>query len=211
MTKAVATILKLALVTGQRVGEIAGMAESEVELWGTNPVWTQPSRRRKNKEMNRVPLSPLAVKLLGEASSESGNSAFVFPSLSGVNPITAHAATRAISRARPDLGLAHFRVHDLRRTVATGMASLGVNPHTISLVLDHISATKGTVTSAVYVKYSFDREKRGALEKWATHLEGLISQNGGAHVGRQAHMLKVIDSDPNPATRDLPESTYDAS
>ena len=61
----------------------------------------------------------------------------------------AHAATRAIGRARPELGLAHFRVHDLRRTVATGMASLGVNPHTISLVLDHISATKGTVTSAI--------------------------------------------------------------
>jgi integrase len=67
-------------------------------------------------------------------------------------------------RARPELGLAHFRVHDLRRTVATGMASLGVNPHTISLVLDHISATKGTIIGAVYVKYSFDREKRDALE-----------------------------------------------
>ena len=54
------------------------------------------------------------------------------------------------------------------------MASLGVNPHTISLVLDHISATKGTVTGAVYVKYSFDREKREALERWAAHLSDLI-------------------------------------
>ena len=78
------------------------------------------------------------------------------------------------SRARPELGLAHFRVHDLRRTVATGMACLGINPHTISLVLDHISATKGTVTGAVYVKYSFDREKREALERWATQLEAII-------------------------------------
>ena len=42
------------------------------------------------------------------------------------------------------------------------MASLGTNPHTIGLVLDHISVTKGTVTGAVYVKYSFDREKREA-------------------------------------------------
>ena len=55
------------------------------------------------------------------------------------------------------------------------MASLGVYPHTISLVLDHISAAKGTVTGAVYVKYSFDPEKRDALERWATHLEGLIT------------------------------------
>ncbi len=88
----------------------------------------------------------------------------------------AHAPTCAISRARPTLGLDHFRVHDLRRTVATGMAVLGISPHTISLVLDHISATKGTVTGAVYIKYSFDREKREALERWVAHLSHLLKQ-----------------------------------
>ena len=56
------------------------------------------------------------------------------------------------------------------------MASLGVNPHTISLVLDHISATKGTVTGAVYVKYSFDREKRQALEQWAMYLADIVKK-----------------------------------
>jgi hypothetical protein len=54
------------------------------------------------------------------------------------------------------------------------MAALGVNPRTISLVLDHISVTKGTVTGVVYVKYSFDREKRDALERWASHIQRLI-------------------------------------
>jgi integrase len=170
MTKSVATILKLALVTGQRIGEIARMTKAEVDLTLANPMWTQPGKRRKNKEMTRVPLSPLAVLLIKEALTDSGNSPFLFPSRSGENAITAHAATRAVSRARPQLDLSHFRVHDLRRTVATGMASLGINPFTISLVLDHISAVKGTVTGAVYVKYSFDREKREALERWAVHL-----------------------------------------
>jgi hypothetical protein len=56
------------------------------------------------------------------------------------------------------------------------MASLGVNPHTISLVLDHISATKRTVTGTIYVKYSFNGEKGGALERWSAHLSGLIGQ-----------------------------------
>ena len=130
--------------------------------------------------MTRVPLSPLAVGLISDAISSSGTSPYVFPSSSRDKAITAHAATRAIGRARPELGLAHFRVHDLRRTVATGMASLGVNPHTISLVLDHISVTKSTVTSAVYVKYSFDREKREALERWATHLDGLVGLMGAS-------------------------------
>lgn len=177
MGDAVATILKLALVTGQRIGEIAGMAKAELELSGPNPMWTQPGARRKNKELTRVPLSPLALSLINEAIARSGSSAHVFPSAKakGDAPITAHAATRAISRARPLLGLDHFRVHDLRRTVATGMASLGVYPHTISLVLDHISATKGTVTGAVYVKYSFDREKRVALELWAAHLSTMVA------------------------------------
>ena len=156
MTRAVATILRLALVTGQRIGEIAGMTKAEIDLSATNPMWTQVGARRKNKELTRVPLSPLAVALISDAIASSITSQYIFPSPSGDNAITAHAATRAIGRARPELGLAHFRVHDLRRTVATGMASLGVNPHTISLVLDHISATKGTVTGAVYVKYSFD-------------------------------------------------------
>ncbi len=174
MGDAVASILKLALVTGQRIGEIAGMAKSELDLSTHNPMWTQPGARRKNKELTRVPLSPLAAVLIIEAIARSGDSAYVFSSAKGDGPITAHAATRAIGRARPSLGLEHFRVHDLRRTVATGMASLGVNPHTISLVLDHISATKGTVTGAVYVKYSFDREKRDALERWATHLSNLV-------------------------------------
>ncbi len=61
------------------------------------------------------------------------------------------------------------------------MAALGINPHTISHVLDHISITKGTVTGAVYVKYSFDREKRDALNAWAERLS-LVLSNGGLRI-----------------------------
>ena len=172
MGKTVASILRVALVTGQRIGEVAGMAKAELDL--PDAMWTQPGSRRKNKQMTRVPLSPLAVALISEAIACSSDSPYVFPSPSGIGAITAHAATRALARARPELGLDHFRVHDLRRTVATGMATLGINPHTISLVLDHISVTKGTVTGAVYVKYSFDPEKREALDRWATHVEQII-------------------------------------
>lgn len=56
------------------------------------------------------------------------------------------------------------------------MAEPGVNPHTISLVLNHISAQKGTITSAVYVTYSYDKEKRDALEAWASRVEQIISE-----------------------------------
>ncbi len=175
MSRAVATILRLALVTGQRIGEVAGMPKADIELSLANPIWTQQGSRRKNKELTRVPLSPLAAALIRDAIDHSGDSPHVFPSPTGTGAITAHAATRAISRARPGLGIDHFRVHDLRRTAATGMAALGINPHTISHVLDHTSVTKGTVTGAVYVKYSFDREKREALDTWGAQLETIVA------------------------------------
>ena len=144
MSESLAIALKLALVTGQRVGMISGMAKTELELGRVGPV--------------------------REGMARSGASGFVFPSPTGDAAIAPHAATRAMSRWRPDLGLADFRVHDLRRTCATGMARLGVPRSHISLVLDHVSVTQGTITGAVYDKYSYDAEKRAALDKWSDHL-----------------------------------------
>jgi integrase len=88
----------------------------------------------------------------------------------------AHAATKALGRARPAIGLEDSRIHDLRRTAATRMAELGMSPHTISLILNHASARKGSVTSKVYVQYSYDKEKREALAAWGRLLERLVDQ-----------------------------------
>ncbi len=173
MTRGLQLAIKLALVTGQRIGMLEGMTKSELDLSPGAAMWTVPGRRTKNSELTRVPLSGLAVALIDEAIGLSGDSEFVFPSPRGDGPITGHAATRAMSRMRGGLTVQEFRIHDLRRTCASGMAALGVNPHTIALVLDHISTTKSSVTSAVYVKYAFDKEKRDALERWAEHLTRL--------------------------------------
>jgi len=171
MTRGLKLAIKLALVTGQRIGMVEGMAKAELDFAPSNPIWTVPGSRTKNRELTRVPLSPLALRLIAEALAMVGKGDYVFPSPVGQGPITGHAATRAMSRSRAHITVSDFRIHDLRRTCATGMARLGVNPHTIALVLDHISTTKASVTSAVYVKYSFDKEKRQALETWAAHLE----------------------------------------
>lgn len=169
--------LKLALVTAQRIGEVSCIAMNELDLKSDKPVWTLPGERSKNGESHRIPLSPFAVKLIEEAKVLAKGSAYLFPShLVEDKPIGAGAATKGMQRARPVLDLGDFRVHDLRRTAATGMAELGISPHTISLVLNHISAQKGTITAAVYVKYSYDKEKREALDQWADRLERLICQ-----------------------------------
>jgi hypothetical protein len=62
------------------------------------------------------------------------------------------------------------------------MAEMGIAPHTISLILNHVSARQGTVTGKVYVQYSYDREKREALGKWGERLETIIAGLAEANV-----------------------------
>ena len=138
------------------------------------PVWVVPGRRTKNNKPNRVPLSPLALQLIAQARELAKDGPWLFPSPSGKGPMGAHAATKALGRARPAIGLEDFRIHDLRRTAATRMAELGFSPHTISLILNHASARKGSVTSKVYVQYSYDKEKREALGAWSTFLGKIL-------------------------------------
>lgn len=177
MTRATALAIQLSLVTAQRIGEVAGIAKSELDLNDIAPIWIIPRERTKNGEPNRVPLSPLAVKLLRAAMALSeGNKTWLFPSaIDPQKPIDPHAPTKAVERSRDALGIENFRIHDLRRTAATGMAKLGVNPHTISLVLNHISVRRGTITGKVYDQYSYDPEKRDALNKWGAQLAQIIA------------------------------------
>ncbi len=190
-TAALHVALKLSLVTGQRIGEVCGIAKQELTLDGPVPIWVIPRARTKNAEGHRVPLSPLAVALIREAlalqkprtddSGASFESPYLFPARAkrdkSHGPILPGAAAVAMFRGRGKLGIDHFRVHDLRRTAATRMAELGISPHTISLILNHVSASNSTVTSKVYVQYSYDREKREALERWARRLIELVECN----------------------------------
>lgn len=137
-----------------------------------------------------MPLAPLAVALIKEAlelqkqlttvDGATFESPYLFPARAkrdrSHGPIFPGAAACAMFRGWERLGIAHFRTHDLRRTAATHMAELGINPHTISLVLNHVSASRNSITSKVYVQYSYDREKREALERWGEALTKFVSE-----------------------------------
>jgi len=69
--------------------------------------------------------------------------------------------------------LDHWTIHDLRRTVATRMADLGVQPHIIEAVLNHVSGHKGGV-AGIYNRATYDKEKREALNLWAEHVTALV-------------------------------------
>jgi integrase len=178
LLKATALAMKLSLVTAQRIGEVSGIPLAELDLNEVAPVWTIAGSRTKNGEAHRVPLSPLAVRLIEEAKALAGESAWLFPAPGGKAPVDPHAATRALVRARPSIGVVDWRIHDLRRTAATMMGEMDVKPHVISYVLNHVSATKGMVTGRHYNQFTYDPEKREALTAWGARLERIIS--GGA-------------------------------
>jgi integrase len=68
---------------------------------------------------------------------------------------------------------APWRLHDLRRTTATGMAELGIAPHIVEAVLNHVSGARAGV-AGTYNRAAYAGEKKAALERWAAHVEGLI-------------------------------------
>jgi integrase len=129
-------IIMLALITGQRLGEISGMTRAELDL--KNRLWMLPGARTKNKHAHTVPLSDLAIDVIRAALADNGNTAFVFPDGNG-GPLASPVVTRAIVRAheadddrpRGRFGIAAWSAHDLRRTVLTNLAKLGVMPHVI--------------------------------------------------------------------------------
>ena len=160
-------IIKLCLITGQRVGEVAGMALSELDL--KRRLWSLPGSRTKNGQPHVVPLSEMAIEVIGEPSGE-----FIF------GPTPTNTVSKMIIRAQGRFGLAHFSAHDLRRSALTGMARLGVAPIVLGHVANHRTTTKAGMTLSVYVHHAYEKEKRAALELWADRLQGIVA--GGAEV-----------------------------
>jgi integrase len=173
------SVFRLLLLTAQRSGEVRGMQWDELDLelgW-----WTLPGARTKNKLLHRVPLSPRAVKILEEMKADAEKrlskkrrgtqpepSRFVF---FGRRPDT---CIRWIKKTADQIGAiaeVQFRPHDLRRTAASMMTGMGIPRLIVSKILNH---AEGGVTK-VYDRYSYDAEKREALEAWARRLQIMVS------------------------------------
>lgn len=196
-SKACQRIIKLCLVTMQRVGEVAGMRLDELDL-GKARTWTLPESRTKNGTEQVVPLSDLAIEIIREAIAEAGRRpTYVFPS--GKASLSPHAVARTIARARQAtdehplgrFGIDHFTAHDLRRTGITNLARLGVAPIVAGAVANHVSVTKATVTLRHYSHYDYLREKREALNMWSDQLVGLISGDGANVVALSERMRRA--------------------
>ena len=159
MSDGSAEIVRLCLITAQRVGEVAGMRRDELDL--QKRLWSLPGARTKNGESRTVPLSENALTVISEALERAGESPFVFPGGNPNAPIAAHTIATAVRRSHERIGIPHWTAHDLRRTALTEMAALGIDPFTLGHVANHISTTKATVTTSVYSRCSWTRRKSG--------------------------------------------------
>ena len=78
-----------------------------------------------------------------------------------------------LAAAEGKLEVAPWRIHDLRRTIATGMERLGIRLQVVELLLGHTAGSRGGVIG-VYQQHTYGEEKRTAIEKWAQHLSSLL-------------------------------------
>lgn len=157
------TIVQLLILTGQRRGEVTGMAWSEIDF--DSGIWTLPRERVKNARQHTVPLSRQALEIIQKAPRISDR--YVF-SANGRSPLGGFSGRKA--RLDQIAKIASWTVHDLRRTVASGLAKLGTDLAVIEKVLNHVSGSFAGIVG-VYQRHEFSEEKRAALQQWADHVD----------------------------------------
>jgi len=167
MTEQMRLALMLLLVTAQRKGEVVKAGRSEFDL--NSGWWVIPRERAKNGMPHRVPLSSLAITLVKQALKLAGDSELLFHSDTPDQYIKETALNMAIYRNHDVFAIPHFTPHDLRRTAASLITSMGYSRDIVGKILNHVE----TGVTAVYDRYSYDNEKKKALDAWARKLQAI--------------------------------------
>jgi integrase len=175
-SRTVRDAFRLVLLTGCRSGEIISGLWRDIDL--QRGVWTL--RETKNGEPHDIMLSRQAIEILGYRKGI--HSTYVFPTPSGRDHVKQKALGLAQYTARNprkdgqesqdpiELG---WTVHDLRRTVATGLARIGCSRVVQDRILNHVDSS----VSAIYDRHHYDKEAREWLQRWADHLDSLTMPN----------------------------------
>jgi integrase len=164
------SLVKLLILTGARRNECAKMQWSELDL--DRRLWTLDRERVKNDERHEVPLSKQAIAVI-EATPRLKDSPYVLTT-TGDSPSSGYAKGKRKLDALLPRDMPGWRLHDLRRTVATGLAKLGINLPVIEKVLNHKSGSFAGIV-AVYQRHKFAAEKAAALTAWGRHVEELVN------------------------------------
>ena len=159
--------IRMLILTGARRGEVARMTWNEVDL--DTGLWTLVGSRTKPEEPDEKPLAGMAVDLLKSLPRFTAGP-YVFTSSAGLRPMQAFSAyKREINERVPGLG--DWRFHDLRRTMRTGLAALGVNPFIAELCIGH----RQEGVHAVYDLHRYRAQKAEAMKLWANKVRDLVT------------------------------------
>jgi integrase len=162
---------RLLLMLGQRRGETAAMAWSQLDL--DQGVWGLPATITKTEVEHILPLVPAVVDLLRTVPRIDGHD-LLFPAnrAGSANPVSGFS--KALATARRLSGVPDFTWHDLRRTVRTNLARLGIPQHVGERILCHADGGENAI-SRTYNVYKYEPEMRQALTIWAADLERIVA------------------------------------
>jgi integrase len=187
----------LLFATGQRRDEVAALDWAELDR--TEKLWTLPRERAKNGKANLVPLNELAMAALDRVAGGDKwpKAGFVFPatdktSISGFSKAKRALDAKMLEIARSEaeaagddpeaVTLNPWRLHDARRTLATGLQRLGVRFEVTEAVLNHTSGASRAGVAGIYQRHGWGPEKRAALDAWAAHCSRVLTRDNASNV-----------------------------
>lgn len=170
-------LIQMLIVTGQRLDEVASMTWNEVDFGERR--WTVPANRAKKENPSVVPLTNTAVEIF-QRTARLGRYVFTTKGkvpFSGFSKAKKRFDVRMAARF-PVVGDQEirepWRIHDLRRTLATGLQKLGVRLEVTEAVLNHVAGSRAGIVG-IYQRYNYADEKRTVLESWSAYLQRLLT------------------------------------
>jgi integrase len=164
--------MQMLILCGGRRNEVSQMKWDEIDE--ERRIWKLPGARSKNARAHEIPLSEQAWALIQSQPRIYPDTPFVF-SADGKKPVTGWDKAKVRISAKAGIASETWRLHDLRRTCATGMQKLGVKMEVIEKGLNHISGRHGGIVG-VYQRHEYEAEVATAFTRWANHLTQLVAR-----------------------------------
>jgi len=175
------SIVKLLILTGQRVGEISKLTSGMI---GEDTV-TLPAESTKNGRMHTFPVGQTAQTIL----RRSRGRVFLFPAR-GMPTAPFSGFSKGKANLDKASGVGEWTLHDLRRTFATGLASLGVSLPVVEKLLNHVSGSFAGIVG-VYQRHTYEKEMRAAMDLWDQEVGRVVRQTEQADLVDHAAKLVV--------------------
>ena len=164
-----ATIVKLLILSGQRRGEIAALQTS----WIQNDTITLPKEITKNGREHTFPTGELSYRLIASLEKETSSTGLLFPARGTSPPSPFNGWSKSKNILDELSGVRDWTLHDLRRTFATSLAEMGVAPHVIERLLNHVTGSLSPI-ALVYNKAKYLEEMRAAVNLWEHKLTTIV-------------------------------------